>query len=281
MATETAQLPHLEVFHRVLELPMIVMALNKSAETYSKLKDSHWLVHWALTTAENSFESATRQAVPIAAPLAKKFEIPIHFVDHTLCFGLDKIEERVPLVKEKPEQILANAYDLAVKKVQPAVSTIYYVNDALLEQATNLRDISWNKANQLLDTHYGIEAVKRLDSTAVIVDKLIDIYFPAIGNEDETNATVETEEEDKLLHTLQIVGRLSNKTARRVYLNICQRTKEISKENLRRYIAFLLEFFQLTQYIHAINDKIIELTTPNKCEQPNQQTPTNQNSSQN
>lgn len=270
MATETAQLPHIEVFHRVLELPMIGMAFNKSVETYNKLKDSHWLVHWALTTAESSFESATKQAVPIAVPLAKKFENPIHFVDHTLCLGLDKIEERVPLVKEKPEQILANAYDIAVKKVQPAVSTIYHVNGALLEQATNLRDISWNKANQILDTQYGIEAVKKLDTTAIIVDKLIDVYFPAIGKEDETDATVKTEEEDKLLHTLQTVGRLSNKTARRVYLNICQRTKELSKENLRRYIAFLLEFLQLTQYIHAINDKVIELTTPNKCEQPNQ-----------
>ncbi|XP_015187603.1 PREDICTED: uncharacterized protein LOC107072304 [Polistes dominula] len=181
-------------------------------QTYSKLKDSHWLVHWALTTAENSFESATRQAVPIAAPLAKKFEIPIHFVDHTLCFGLDKIEERVPLVKEKPEQILANAYDLAVKKVQPAVSTIYYVNDALLEQATNLRDISWNKANQLLDTHYGIEAVKRLDSTAVIVDKLIDIYFPAIGNEDETkekkSKMAETKQENSSGPQLEVLNRM-------------------------------------------------------------------------
>lgn len=105
MATEGVQLPHFEVFHRVLELPMIEMALTKSVETYSKLKGSHWLVHWALTTAESSFESATRQAVPIAAPLAKKLENPIHFVDHTLCLGLDKIEERVPLVKEKPEQV--------------------------------------------------------------------------------------------------------------------------------------------------------------------------------
>ncbi|XP_035717767.1 lipid storage droplets surface-binding protein 2-like isoform X1 [Vespa mandarinia] len=264
MAIEAPQLPHFEVFHRVLELPMIEMALTKSVETYTKLKGSHWLVHWALTTAESSFESATRHAVPIATPLAKKLENPIHFVDHTLCLGLDKIEERVPLVKEKPEQILANAYGLAVKKVQPAVSTIYHVNDALIEQATNLRDLSWNKANQILETHYGTAAVKRLDNTAIVMDNLIDAYFPAIEEEDHTDSTMKTEEEDKLLHSLQTVGRLSNKAARRVYINIIHRTKTLNKDNLRRYIAFLLEFLQLTQYINAINEKVVELTSPRK-----------------
>ncbi|KAK2588156.1 hypothetical protein KPH14_004206 [Odynerus spinipes] len=252
------------------------MALTKSAETYSKLKDSHWLVHWALTTAESSFESATRQAVPIAAPIARKLEDPIHFVDHTLCLGLDKIEQRVPLVKEKPEQILANAYILAVKKVQPAVTTICNVNDALVGQATNLRDISWNKANQILETHYGTAAVKGLDNTAILVDNLIDAYFPAVGEESQqTDSIAETEEEDKLLHTLQTVGRLSNKATRRVYVNVIHRTRTLNKDSLRNYVAFLLEFLQLTQYIHAINEKVIDLTSPCKCEKKKEQTTNN------
>lgn len=274
MAIEAAQLPHFEVFNRVLELPVIEMALSKSAETYSKLKDSHWLVHWALTTAESSFESATRQAVPIAAPIAKKLENPIHFVDHTLCLGLDKIEQRVPLVKEKPDQILA----LAVKKVQPAVTTICNVNDALVVQATNLRDLSWSKANQILETHYGTAAMKGLDNTAFVVDNLIDAYFPAIGEENHTDSTAKTEDEDKLLHTLQTVGRLSNKAARRVYVNVIHRTRTLNKDSLRNYVAFLLQFLQLTQYIHAINEKVIDLTSPRKCENKKEQKMANSNS---
>lgn len=105
MATEVAQLPPLKVFHRVLELPIIELALVKSAETYSRIKGSHQLVHWALTTAETSLNAATKQAIPIAVPIAKRLESPINFVDYTLCFGLDKIEEKVPMVKEKPEQV--------------------------------------------------------------------------------------------------------------------------------------------------------------------------------
>jgi len=105
MATEVAQLPHLKVFDRVMELPIVELAVVKSAETYSKVKSSYQLMNWALSTAEFSLSTATRQAMPIAVPIAKRLETPINFVDNTLCLGLDKIEEKVPLMKEKPAQV--------------------------------------------------------------------------------------------------------------------------------------------------------------------------------
>lgn len=100
-ASAVQQLPQLEVFHRVLEIPVIELALSKSASTYTRFKSSHQLVYWALTTAESSLNTATSKA----APYAKKLETPISFVDHTLCLGLDQIEKKVPIVKEKPELV--------------------------------------------------------------------------------------------------------------------------------------------------------------------------------
>lgn len=112
MATEVTQLPHLKVFDRVMELPIVELALVKSAETYSRVKDSHILMNWALSTAESSISTATRQAMPIAVPIAKRLESPINFVDHTLCLGLDKIEEKMPLVKEKPAQVCGRSLSI-------------------------------------------------------------------------------------------------------------------------------------------------------------------------
>lgn len=74
----------------------------------------------------------------------------------------------------------------ALQTVQPAISTIAYANDLIVASATSLKVLSWNKANQILDSHYGTAAVHKLDSTAVIVDKLIDRYFPATGVEQLT-----------------------------------------------------------------------------------------------
>ncbi|EZA55191.1 hypothetical protein DMN91_000029 [Ooceraea biroi] len=243
MTAEVVQLPHLKVFDRVLGLPVVELAIAKSAETYSRVKDSYQLVHWALATAETSVSIATKQAVPIAAPIVKKFETPLSFVDRTLCFGLDKIEEKVPLVKETPAQIY-----------EKAVSTISHVNDVIVTQAVNLRDFSWYTANQILDTHYGTAAVKGLDSTAVVVDQLIDKYFPA--TREEKILEVNTIEGDKLLHTLQTVGHLSNKAARRVYSNIVYHLNTNNKNGLlRSYVSSLIEFLRLTRYLHKVNEK--------------------------
>ena len=98
---ETSQLPQFEAFNRVLKLPVMELAVAKSATTYNRIKDSYQLVNWALSTAESSISSATRQA----AHLTKKFETPINFVDQKLCKGLDGIERRVPIVKDHPEMV--------------------------------------------------------------------------------------------------------------------------------------------------------------------------------
>lgn len=64
------------------------------------------------------------------------------------------------------------------------LSNISLVNHLIVSQAVNLRDKSWNKANQILETQYGSAAVRGIDNTADIVDKLIDKYFlPTEGEE--------------------------------------------------------------------------------------------------
>ena len=77
-------------------------------------------------------------------------------------------------------------------------------------------------------------------------------------------------EDDKLLHTLQTMGRLSNKAARRVYANILFQLKTLNKDTLKTYIGFLVEFLQITYYLDAINGKVQTITT-----QPKQSNKTN------
>uniref|UniRef100_A0A6V7HY48 Uncharacterized protein n=1 Tax=Bracon brevicornis TaxID=1563983 RepID=A0A6V7HY48_9HYME len=105
MAVAQVSFPQIEVFNRVLGLPVIEQALAVSVSTYSRVKDSNQLLRWFLSTAENSITDATKRAAPFAAPIAMKFEAPIHFFDDKLCWGLDKIEEKVPIVKDTPTMV--------------------------------------------------------------------------------------------------------------------------------------------------------------------------------
>lgn len=51
-------------------------------------------------------------------------------------------------------------------------------------KASTLKELSWNKANEVLASQYGQMAVSGLDSTSALAERLLDYYFPAT-DEDE------------------------------------------------------------------------------------------------
>lgn len=102
----SASTPRLEVLDRVKNIPVIHSAIEKTGSTYSYVKDSHHLVNWALSSAEAGLHYATATAAPITVPLAKKFEGQISAVDQKLCEGLDIVEQKVPIVKKPPQQVV-------------------------------------------------------------------------------------------------------------------------------------------------------------------------------
>lgn len=97
--------PHLEAIDRIKNIPVIHSAIERTGSTYNYLKDSNHLINWALSHAEAGLHYATAAAAPIATPLAKKFEGQISAVDQKLCQGLDVVEEKVPIMKQPPQQV--------------------------------------------------------------------------------------------------------------------------------------------------------------------------------
>jgi len=62
--------------------------------------------------------------------------------------------------------------------------------------------------------------------------------------------------EDPVLHTVQTVGRLSNKISRRVYRNVSRQIKQVQKGNLNDYVSSLIAALKLHQYINFINSSM-------------------------
>lgn len=105
MANNNKSMPHLEVIDRVKNFPVIHSAIEKTESTYNCLKDSNHLINWALNHAEAGLHYATTTAAPLTVPLAKKFEGQISAVDQKLCEGLNMVEEKMPIVKQPPQQV--------------------------------------------------------------------------------------------------------------------------------------------------------------------------------
>ncbi|XP_055389634.1 lipid storage droplets surface-binding protein 2 isoform X2 [Condylostylus longicornis] len=246
-------LPHLESLERMMQLPVVGAAWQQSQNVYETVKSHNRMLNWAFRTAEDAVHRAINTAAPIAAPIVSKFDRPIHYVDETLVKGIDKLEVCAPIIKEQPQEIYNQAKNKVIEVVQP----ICALRVAGQQKAASLKDLSWQKANEVLATQYGSMAVNGVDNTSALAERLLDYYFPKIENETEASDNVPiSANDDPVLHTVQTVGRLSNKVARRVYRTVSRQIKELKKEDVQEYVASLIAVLRLTQYLNFINEKM-------------------------
>lgn len=74
--------------------------------------------------------------------------------------------------------------------------------------------------------------------------------------------------DDKVLHTVHSVGRLSNKVGRRVYRKLSRQISQINKQNINEYLSSLSAVIQLTNYLNAINQGVQSRTQPEDSTPP-------------
>jgi len=247
-----ALLPHLESFEKMMKLPVVEAAWHQSQDVYGRVKGYNPIFNWALRTAED----AVHLAVNTAAPIVSRLDRPIQFVDQTLCSGIDKLEAKAPIIKEQPQEIYQQAKTKVVDVVQPTLNRVCSIRVAGQQKASSLKDLSWQKANEVLATQYGSMAVTGLDTTSALAERLLDYYFPRNENDAEDDNTPIDANADPVLHTCQTVGRLSNKVARRVYRTVSRQVKLLKKEDVHEYVASLIAVLRLTQYLNFINERV-------------------------
>lgn len=114
-----------------------------------------------------------------------RLDRPIQFVDQTLCSGIEKLEAKAPIIKEQPQEIFQQAKTKVVDVVQPTLNRVCSMRAAGQQKASSLKDLSWQKANEVLATQYGSMAVSGLDSTSALAERLLDYYFPKGENDTE------------------------------------------------------------------------------------------------
>lgn len=241
--------PRLEVIDRVKNIPVVHSAIEKTGSTYSYVKDSHHLINWALSSAEAGLHYATATAAPLTAPLAKKFEGQINAVDQKLCQGLDIVEQKVPIVKKPPQQIYDAAKAVMNSSLQPTIEKLNVAKESATQQASTLKEISIVKANELLNTQCGNMAVQGIDNTSVLVNRLLDHYFPPVEGEENVPTPVSADE-NKVLHAVQTIGQLSTKTANRVYHSVAAQLRTVKKEDVATYISSVVSILHLTHFLN-------------------------------
>lgn len=248
---DASLLPHLESLDRMLKLPVVDATWQQTQNVYGRVKGYNPLLNWAFGTAED----VVHRAVSISAPLVHKFDRPLQLVDQTVVKGIDRLEVSAPIIKEQPQEIYNQAKSKVLGTVKPYTEKVCELRQASQQKAASLKDLSWKKANEVLATQYGSIAVNGVDTTAQLAERLLDYYFPKSADDVEDDNAPIPVKEDPVLHTVQTVGRLSNKVARRVYRTVSNQIKCLRKEDVKDYVATLIAVLHLTSYLNFLNDK--------------------------
>ncbi|XP_064556202.1 lipid storage droplets surface-binding protein 2 isoform X2 [Drosophila montana] len=245
-------LPHLESLERIIKLPVVNAAWDKSQDVYGKVKGKNRVFNWALNAAED----CVARAVTTAAPIVNRLDRPIAYVDQTLVKGIETLEVKAPIIKDTPQEIYAQAKNRVIDVVQPHLERVVKFKAAGQQKAASLKDLAWQKANEVLATQYGSLAVNGVDTTTALAERLLEYYFPKCESDVEEDNVPVPASEDPVLHTVQTVGRLSNKISRRVYRNVSRQIKQVQQGNINDYLSSLIAALKLHQYINFINSSM-------------------------
>ncbi|XP_062140941.1 lipid storage droplets surface-binding protein 2 isoform X4 [Drosophila sulfurigaster albostrigata] len=185
-------LPHLESLERIIKLPVVNAAWDKSQDVYGKVKGKNRVFNWALNAAED----CVARAVTTAAPIVNRLDRPIAYVDQTLVKGIEQLEVKAPIIKDTPQEIYTQAKNKVIDVVQPHLERVVKFKAAGQQKAASLKDLAWQKANEVLATQYGSLAVNGVDTTTALAERLLEYYFPKCESDVEEDNVVVIGEPD-------------------------------------------------------------------------------------
>ncbi|XP_015507138.1 perilipin-3-like isoform X2 [Parus major] len=129
---------------RVANLPLVSSAYDMVSSAYSCTKESHPCVRSVCDAAERGVRTLTAAAASGAQPLLTRLEPQISSANELACKGLDKLEEKLPILQQSPQQIISDTKLLVTSTVTGArdvlTSTVAGARDAVSSTVAGAKD---------------------------------------------------------------------------------------------------------------------------------------------
>ncbi|NXX80219.1 PLIN3 protein, partial [Urocolius indicus] len=131
---------------RVANLPLVSSAYDMVSTAYNCTKDSHPYVRSVCAAAEKGVKTLTAAAVSGAQPLLTKLEPQLSTANEFACKGLEKLEEKLPILQQPPEKLISDTKQLVTSTVTGArdvlSSTVAGAKGAVSSRVTEVMDVT-------------------------------------------------------------------------------------------------------------------------------------------
>lgn len=264
--------PQLSVVTRVANLPLVSSTYDLVSSAYISTKDQHPYLKSLCEMAEKGMKTITSVAVTSALPIIQKLEPQIAVANTYACKGLDRIEEKLPILNQPTNQVVANAKGAMTGAKDAVTTTVTGAKDSVTSTITGVVDRtkgavtgSVEKTKSVvsgsINTVLGSRMMQLIVENALTKSELlVDQYLPLTKDELEKEAK-KVEGFDMVQKPSYYVrlGSLSTKLRSRAYQQALCRIEE-AKQRGQETISQLHSTFNLIELarknVHNANQKI-------------------------
>nr|XP_054507611.1 perilipin-2 isoform X3 [Agelaius phoeniceus] len=246
--------PQQNIVSRVANLPLVSSTYDMVSTAYITTKDNYPYLKSVCEIAEKGVKTITSVAMTSAMPIIQKLEPQIVVANNYACIGLDKIEERLPILNQPTDKVVANAKDVVVGAREAVTTTVTGAKETVAHTITGVVgktkeavqdsvEMTKSVVNGSINTVLGSRVVQMVssgvDSALTKSETLVDQYLPL------TEAELDLEKEAANVEGFEVgvqkpsyyvrLGSLSSKVRTRAYqqaLNKVRDAKQKSQETI-------------------------------------------------
>nr|XP_020649853.1 perilipin-3-like isoform X2 [Pogona vitticeps] len=278
---------------RVASLPLVSSAYDMVSAAYISTKESHPYVKSVCDAAEKGVKTVASAAASGAQPLLSKLEPQISTANEYACKGLDKLEEKLPILQQPTEKLISDTRDLVTSTVSGAkealTSTVSGVVDKTKSAVSGgvemtksavsggvemtksavsggmemTKSAVTSSINTVMGSSVGQMVTSGVDAVLGRSEELVDRYLPITDEELAKLATsvegfeVATVEQQKEQRSYFVrLGSLSTKLRHRVYQYSLAKVKD-AKQGTQDALAQLHQTIELIEEVkQGVDQKI-------------------------
>ena len=257
---------------RVASLPLVSSAYDMVSAAYTSTKESHPYVKSVCDVAEKGVKTIASAAASGAQPILSKLEPQISTANEYACKGLDRLEEKLPILQQPTEKVISDTKDLVTSTISGAkealTSTVTGAREAVSSTVSGV--VSKTKEvvsggvemttsavssslNTVMSSSVGQMVTSSMDTVLGKSEQLVDRYLPiteeelaklATAVEGFEVATVEQQKEQRSYFVR--LGSLSDKVRHRAYQYSLAKVKD-AKQGTQEALAQLHQTIDLIE----------------------------------
>ncbi|KAM6236015.1 LOW QUALITY PROTEIN: perilipin-3-like [Porphyrio hochstetteri] len=233
------------VVSRVSSLPLVSCTCSTLCTAYTSTKESHPSIQTVCDAAEKGVKSLTAAALRGAQPILTKLEPQISTANEYACKGLEKLEEKLPILQQPPDKVVAGTRELVSSTVSGAVGL---ARSAVQGGVERTRSALSTGVGAVVGSGVGWLLATGVDTVLEKSEELVERYLPRTDEElgDGGCRVTSPEPRRRWQSSLVRVGALSGRLwhqALGCWLGELQR----ARHSTQHLLAQLHRIFQLTE----------------------------------